>query len=98
MTEAFVTSMERFQDVFRSEADAETYKSQSLTATAGMESVTEILIFANKCKTIHAFSQTKVLDEGKDLLSHSTYLLFLFITDQEERSLLQRCQFLKTLE
>lgn len=33
------------------------------------------------------------MDEGKDLLSHSTYLLFLLTTDQAERSLLQRCSF-----
>lgn len=50
VTKTFVRSTEGFQDAFRSEADAETSKSQSLTATAGMESVTEILILANKCK------------------------------------------------
>lgn len=33
------------------------------------------------------------MDEGKDLLSHSTYLLFLLTTDQAEWSLLQRCSF-----
>jgi len=50
LTEAIVTSTEAFQVVFRSEADAETLKSQSLTTTTGMESLIELLILANKCR------------------------------------------------